>query len=169
MSTEEFYMHPIMDNLLTHIVLSKSRADALKRYVIAALHVDLALLMERDTALIQRVGDVPVRVKTAGWFRSRRRRRAVAATRAVLTKADALAHQAAVLAAPACLPVPVLPAARDDTAGPDLAEARYSAVMPRDELTVDASPGDETADEGAVLEQMDPDRRSLRIGEKLPA
>lgn len=84
----------ISNNLLTHVVLSRSTPEALKKYAVSDFRIGLRELMEKDTALVQRSGDVPVRVHTAGWFTDKRVARTVKETRASVDKRVALAHQA---------------------------------------------------------------------------
>lgn len=86
----------ISNNLLTHVVLSRSTPEALKKYAVKDFRIGLRELMEKDTALVQRSGDTPVRVHTAGWFTSKKLARVIKTTRS-LNKRAALAHQATFL------------------------------------------------------------------------
>lgn len=85
----------LMGNLLTQIVLAKTTLGNLKGFVAAVWGLTIDKLMERDTALVQRAGDVPVRVKTRPWFANPFLRWRVNKVRRAVNKASVLRDQAA--------------------------------------------------------------------------
>lgn len=121
-------------NLLTQIVLAKTTLANLKGFVAAAWGLTIDKLMERDTALVQRAGDVPVRVTTRPWFANPLLRWRVNRVRRVVNKATVLYDQA--MAYPVAT-VEKATAQDTDEDGPDLVPTeRLAPTVP---LSVDVS------------------------------
>jgi len=154
----------LMENLLTHVVLAKSVPAALKRYAVADLNLGLVTLMQRKTALVQRAGDLPIRVKTQGWFEARRLRAAQRRAKDVCDKATILRWQADLHAEEAADVDGALVGAALSTA-----QVRSGVLDITTEADEDNDIGEEGVDEGTWSDIDDGERVTWGDGELVEA